>query len=213
MVWPWFLVLGLSAGLAAVYVSNAGKQAELERLRSNAQELEKLETDLTHAREQASSLQTEIEALRADKQELLRLRGEVVRMRQENERLSTQARTAQTQAERAQAQATQAMQTAAQQLQESQQQNAQLRTAAGQSQATLQRNACINQLRQLDGAKQQWALEKMKTAEAVPTPQEISPYLNGLPKCPAGGTYAINAVGQLPTCTLPGHALPVPQPQ
>ena len=71
-----------------------------------------------------------------------------------------------------------------------------------------QRNACINNLRQIDGAKQQWALEKGKPATAVPTWDDLKPYLGRIPHCPAGGTYTINAVDEPPQCSIPGHVLP-----
>src|SRR5688572_33491864 len=53
---------------------------------------------------------------------------------------------------------------------------------------TAQKNACINNLRQIDGAKEQWALEKKKAAGAAATPQtEIDEYIKGgTPKCPSG---------------------------
>jgi len=74
----------------------------------------------------------------------------------------------------------------------------------------IQRNACINNLRQIDGAKQQWALEKNKPDDAVPTARDLLPYLkdNVFPPCPGGGTYVINPVDAAPTCTVQGHALP-----
>src|SRR5258706_5124264 len=58
---------------------------------------------------------------------------------------------------------------------------------------TAQKNACINNLRQIDGAKQQWALENRQTDAAVPVATDITPYLKGgaMPLCPAAGTYAI----------------------
>jgi hypothetical protein len=73
-----------------------------------------------------------------------------------------------------------------------------------------QRNACINNLRQIDAAKQQWALENSKTDEAVPVALDLVPYLKGnvFPVCPSGGTYTINSVGVPPTCSIPGHVLP-----
>ena len=76
--------------------------------------------------------------------------------------------------------------------------------------AVIHQNACINNLRQIDGAKQQWALEKNKTGDAVPTAQDLLPYLKDgvFPACPDGGTYSINSVDAVPTCSLPGHALP-----
>ena len=75
---------------------------------------------------------------------------------------------------------------------------------------TSQRNACINNLRQIDAAKQQWALEKGKSATDVPTADDLKVYLmhSQFPHCPAGGTYTINAVGQPPECSMPGHRLP-----
>ena len=75
-----------------------------------------------------------------------------------------------------------------------------------------QRNACINNLRQLDAAKNQWALEKGKTTGAAATEADIKPYIKldaagNLPKCPAGGKYTIGKVGENPVCSIPGHAL------
>ncbi|MEI7535242.1 MAG: hypothetical protein WCK57_12820 [Verrucomicrobiae bacterium] len=75
--------------------------------------------------------------------------------------------------------------------------------------AIIHRNNCINQLRQIDGAKQQWALEKNKTVDAVPSKRDLLPYLKGgvFPVCPDGGTYSINNVDAIPTCSAPGHVL------
>ena len=75
--------------------------------------------------------------------------------------------------------------------------------------AASQQNACINNLRQIEAAKQQWALEKNKTANDVPTEDDIKPYLmnSQMPVCPQGGTYTIGAVGDKPTCSIPGHVL------
>jgi general secretion pathway protein G len=71
-------------------------------------------------------------------------------------------------------------------------------------------NACINNLRQIDGAKQQWALENSKPANTLVSAVNITPYLpnNTMPICPAGGVYTINAIGTAPTCSMPGHQLP-----
>ena len=71
-------------------------------------------------------------------------------------------------------------------------------------------NACINNLRQIDAAKNQWALEKGKATGAAVTAADIAPYLVGrrMPVCPGGGRYTIGKVGDKPTCSIPGHALP-----
>ena len=83
---------------------------------------------------------------------------------------------------------------------------------------TSQANACINNLRQLYGAVQQYALENRLPSSAGYTLAVIEPYIKldstgNLPKCPAGGTYSQGStVTNAPTCSLssasPAHALP-----
>src|SRR6266550_1787401 len=89
---------------------------------------------------------------------------------------------------------------------------------------TAQKNACINNLRQIDGAVQQWALETKQAAAALPTYPDISNYLKNSVTCPAGGgaatfalSYSLAAVGgpDKPACLISGtapapnaHALP-----
>jgi hypothetical protein len=70
--------------------------------------------------------------------------------------------------------------------------------------------ACINNLRQIDGAKQEWALEKHKGTNDVPVPADISPYLlhQEIPKCPVGGVYTLGPVAESPRCSIAGHVLP-----
>jgi hypothetical protein len=72
---------------------------------------------------------------------------------------------------------------------------------------TSQQNACINNLRQLDAAKNQWALENAKPASAVPTKSDLLPYLRSWPACPQGGSYTLNPVDQTPACSIPNHQL------
>ena len=73
---------------------------------------------------------------------------------------------------------------------------------------TAQKNACINNLRQIDGAKEQWALEKKKAAGATITQSEVDEYIKGgTPKCPSGGTYTYNNVDTAPACSVTGHTL------
>lgn len=75
---------------------------------------------------------------------------------------------------------------------------------------TSMQNVCINNLRQIDAAKQQWALENGKKADDIPTAEDLKPYFkNGVfPTCPSGGTYTIGADSNAPTCSIPGHKLP-----
>jgi DNA repair exonuclease SbcCD ATPase subunit len=85
----------------------------------------------------------------------------------------------------------------------------QLQAEQQRAAAAANANACINNLRLIDAAKQQWALDKGKTAADVPTVQDLTPYFKegGFPVCPDGGTYTINALGELPTCSVPNHVL------
>lgn len=89
---------------------------------------------------------------------------------------------------------------------------------------TTQKNACINNLRQIDGSKQLWALENKQTTGATPVEADLAPYISrNLAAvtvsciCPASGaagtfgsSYNINAVGIAPTCKIDAgsHALP-----
>ena len=52
-------------------------------------------------------------------------------------------------------------------------------------------------------------MEKNKADTDVPKAADLVKYLKGghMPTCPQGGTYSINAVGESPTCTYPGHEL------
>ncbi len=72
------------------------------------------------------------------------------------------------------------------------------------------RNACINNLRMLDAAKEQWALASRQMNGAEPVIVEINHYIKGdtTPICPAGGEYTYDVIGKNPTCDCPGHKMP-----
>jgi type II secretory pathway pseudopilin PulG len=80
-------------------------------------------------------------------------------------------------------------------------------------------NACINNLRQIDAAANQFALEHSLTnGDRISFPNDLTPYIKlnsagKIPPCPSGGVYHISKVGETPTCSLgttvtPGHVLP-----
>src|ERR1700753_970390 len=83
---------------------------------------------------------------------------------------------------------------------------------------TARKNACINNLRLIDGAIQQWALENnMNSTDTVP-PSALTVYLRrggtgvlnvkGGTQCPSGGKYTVNTVNDKPICTFGnGHVL------
>jgi len=75
--------------------------------------------------------------------------------------------------------------------------------------------ACISNLRLLDAAKEQAAMEHdwktgMEISRGGEQERSVLEYVKGgrLPTCPSGGTYKLNPYGQDPTCSVPRHALP-----
>jgi prepilin-type N-terminal cleavage/methylation domain-containing protein len=79
-----------------------------------------------------------------------------------------------------------------------------------------QQTTCVNNLRQIDGAKQQWALENKAAGNAIPQLNNIQPYLGRgtagtAPTCPAdsgnsfASSYELNGLESPPSCKiLPG---------
>lgn len=68
---------------------------------------------------------------------------------------------------------------------------------------------CLQYLRQIDGAKQVWALENHKKAKDMVTMEDIRPYMGRGPKgeiplCPKGGIYKIGRIGEPPSCSVDG---------
>jgi competence protein ComGC len=73
-------------------------------------------------------------------------------------------------------------------------------------------NTCVANLKQIDGAKEQWALEKQKEPKDIPTWSDLigtAGYIKNMPTCPLNGHYTINAVWAEPTCTMGKTATPV----
>jgi prepilin-type N-terminal cleavage/methylation domain-containing protein len=82
-----------------------------------------------------------------------------------------------------------------------------------------QTNTCINHLRQIDAAIQQWALDNKKAEQQTVEFSDISSYLKGNVVCPTGGTtfkdsYSITTTSERPTCLMVpkgdhAHVLPI----
>jgi hypothetical protein len=202
---PWLCVVGLVIGLGWVYSAGQKKDAELATLREESQQLQKLRADLEEAKgSHTQAASDELTRLRKDNEDVLRLRNEVRQLRNEKQQLATQVQTAQAQAQGAQAQV-QALRAPPAPTPAPGQPGIPAQTPEQQQAAV-----CINNLRLIDGAKQQWALEKQKPAGALLIAADLAPYLKtpALPACPAGGIYTLNPVGISPLCNIPGHALP-----
>jgi len=81
---------------------------------------------------------------------------------------------------------------------------------------TMAKSSCVANLKQIDGAIKQWALENRKTDADPVDMKEAVKFLKGsvLPKCPAGGVYSPgDTVGNKPVCSLgkemkEAHSLP-----
>jgi len=81
--------------------------------------------------------------------------------------------------------------------------------------ATAQTSACINNLRQIEGAIQMWATETKQADDAPVTFTQISGYLKNQVVCPSGGknfgdSYQITTAADRPACKLKPdtHRLP-----
>src|SRR5215204_535789 len=68
-------------------------------------------------------------------------------------------------------------------------------------------DSCINKLRLIEGAKDQWAAENQKTTNDLPTWAELTVYWGKhTPGCPQGGTYTLAPVGAPDTCSILEHS-------
>ena len=76
-------------------------------------------------------------------------------------------------------------------------------------------NYCIGELKIIDGAKEQWAIELKKTTNDIPEWSDLvgsDRFIKQTPVCREGGRFTIGKVGELPKCSIggTGHSLPYP---
>lgn len=64
-------------------------------------------------------------------------------------------------------------------------------------------NGCINNLRMIDSAKEQWALANHKTNGEEVVILRANEYIKGntTPICPENGAYKYNVIGKNPECS------------
>jgi prepilin-type N-terminal cleavage/methylation domain-containing protein len=68
---------------------------------------------------------------------------------------------------------------------------------------------CIENLSQIESAKQIWGVENGKKDGDVPSTADLigaDRYMKTTPTCPAGGNYSWNAIGTTASCTIGGHS-------
>ncbi len=70
-------------------------------------------------------------------------------------------------------------------------------------------SACRSNLRQIQAAKEQWAMANNQGTSATPTWANLTPdFIQQQPNCPSGGTYTIGNMSTNPTCSIGGtHSL------
>lgn len=191
--------------------------ADIFLFRANHQK-ESVLVNLGNSQVQLHQTQAELDALKST-QPASQL-PEVLRLRRQNETLSNQLAALQmaflkldvenqSNAEHL-ATARLALQLQQEHLQELEAAYDQAADTNSQDAAVIARKTCINNLRMIDDAKQEWATENDMGNDAVPGVKDLLPYLKDgvFPVCPSGGTYSINAVDEVPTCSYPGHHLP-----
>ena len=200
----WFAWVCLALMIVAeilLFRSNHARDAALADLRDAQQQLHQAQTELGALKNSSAGAQA----------------AEIVSLRKQNEALTAKANALQKNVDRLQSESQQTAQhlttaRSALQLQQEhlQEIQAEQQRQAAQAAVIANASACIANLRAIEVAKAQWALDKNKDANDVPTTQDLLPYLKEgtLPVCPDGGTYSINAAGTLPTCSISGHVLP-----
>lgn len=75
--------------------------------------------------------------------------------------------------------------------------------------ATSRAQACQLNRKNIDAAKLRWAMANNQPTDATPTDQDLfgrDALIEHKPNCPAGGSYAINAVQERCTCSVARHA-------
>ncbi len=71
------------------------------------------------------------------------------------------------------------------------------------------KETCVNNLKQIQGAKRQWAQYEKKGPDDTPILSDIFgvvKFIKTQPYCPEGGEYKLGKVGEHPTCSHPGHS-------
>ncbi|HEX9047854.1 MAG TPA: hypothetical protein VF988_12575, partial [Verrucomicrobiae bacterium] len=158
----WFAWLCLAVMLVSeffLFRANHARDAAVTELRSAQHQLRDTQTELDALKNSAAGAQV----------------AEISSLRKQNEALTTKVNALQKNLEKLKSESQQTAQhlTTARTALEMQQEHLQ-QLQAEQQRAALLANvaACINNLRAIDAAKTQWALDKNKTATDVPTMQD-----------------------------------------
>lgn len=204
--------IAIAVALAALAALAAVQYQTIQQLRQENGDLKQQAAQVAPLQEKLASASQEAAKAaagplsQAQVVELARLRNEVSQLRQQTNELGQARQQIQTLSQRAaaEAEARRSLEASAVALQASEEKHVAAINAM---------NACISNLRIIDSAKAQWALENHKQKGDTPTMDDLRPYIGRgpnreLPTCPDGGAYTVGAVGEKPTCSTPTHVLP-----
>ena len=72
--------------------------------------------------------------------------------------------------------------------------------------------SCAAALKSIENAKNDYACDKGLEKGTMVTLSELENYCgHPLPRCPVGGVYQLNRIGEKPTCSLAGTSGPAPK--
>ena len=67
--------------------------------------------------------------------------------------------------------------------------------------------SCQSNLKQIESAKEQWAMDTKASTTASPAMTDLTPnYIKSTPACPSSGTYTLGNMSATPTCSIGGTA-------
>src|SRR5437588_2291982 len=68
---------------------------------------------------------------------------------------------------------------------------------------TSRAKACVANLKDIESAKEQWAMDNRAATNATPAMTDLTPtYIRSTPACPSGGNYTLGDMSTRPTCDI-----------
>src|SRR5438552_8010310 len=70
---------------------------------------------------------------------------------------------------------------------------------------TSRAKSCVANLKEIESAKEQWAMDTKAAATATPGTTDLygaTAYIRNTPACPSGGTYTIGDMNTRPVCSI-----------
>lgn len=199
---------GAGAMLFYAQKEKGALQSQLAELREQVRQMETKATDPKEVERLRAQAREAVE-LKKEVEEVHRLRGEVTLLRKDKATFEkASAENAQLRDWASRVQAENAV-VRGQNQSLAQAQAAAISGASPQVEQT-HKALCIANLKQLDGAIQQWALENNRKATDDVELRPVLSFLKGslLPVCPSRGLYQPGpTVSAAPTCSIPGHTL------